>query len=176
MKIVNCKLKIAKGGFTLIELLVVVAVFMILALLVTNSLFSILKSNAKANIMKEIRQNGAYALDVMDKTISGSVIDDAACTGMAGSFLTVKNPVSGAKITFKCDDSSDPAYIASNSAQLTSPTVTIESCGGVFKCETVDSVNKKVTISFTLKQLGAPSRPEEMARQTFTKTIFLRNR
>lgn len=178
MKNKNRKAKILEQGFTLIELLVVVAVFMILAVLVTNSLFSILKSNTKANIMKEIRQNGAYALDVMDKTISASVIDDAACTGAAGSSLTVKNPVSGATINFECKQNTTLGYnyIASDSAQLTSSTVTVEDCGGVLQCEMVDSVNKKVTISFTLKQLGTPARPEETARETFTKTIFLRNK
>jgi len=172
--ILNTKYKL---GFTLIELLVVVAVFMILAVLVTNSLFSILKSNTKANIMKEIRQNGAYALDVMDKAISGGVIDDATCTGAAGSSLTVKNSVSGATINFECKHNIAPDYnyIASDSAQLTSPTVTVENCSGVFQCEKID-FNKKVTISFTLKQLGVSARPEETARETFTKTIFLRNK
>ena len=162
-----------RHGFTLIELLVVVAVFMILAVLVTNSLFSILKSNTKANIMKEIRQNGTYALDVMDKTISGGVIDDAICTGVEDSSLTVKNPVSGETVIFECKG--NPAYIASDSARLTSELVAVENCSEVFRCEKIDS-DKKVTISFTLKQLGTPARPEETARQTFTKTIFLRNK
>jgi len=160
-------------GFTLIELLVVVAVFMILAVLVTNSLFSILKSNTKANIMKEIRQSGAYALDIMDKTISGGVIDDDDCTGTAGPSLAVKNPVSGATVTFECKG--NPAYIASGSARLTSELVAVENCSGAFRCEKIDS-NKKVTINFTLRQRGSSTKPEETARQTFTKTIFLRNK
>ena len=177
MKNKNRKAKILEQGFTLIELLVVVAVFMILAVLVTNSLFSILKSNTKANIMKEIRQNGTYALDVMDKTISGGVIDDAACTGVEGSSLTVKNPVSEETVIFRCNYSSDLAYIASDGAQLTSPTVTVENCPEVFRCEKIDSnKNKKVTINFTLKQRGSSTKPEETARETFTKTIFLRNK
>jgi len=161
-----------RHGFTLIELLVVVAVFMILAVLVTNSLFSILKSNTKANIMKEIRQNGTYALDVMDKTISGSVINNNGCNGYSSS-LTVKNPVSGETVIFECKG--NPAYIASDSARLTSELVAVENCSRVFRCEKINS-DKKVTISFTLKQLGTPARPEETARQTFTKTIFLRNK
>lgn len=148
---------------------------MILAVLVTNSLFSILKSNTKANIMKEIRQNGAYALDVMDKTISGGVIDDAVCTGVESSSLTVKNPVSEETVIFRCNYSSDLAYIASNNVQLTSPTVTVENCSEVFRCEKID-FDKKVTINFTLRQRGSSTKPEETARQTFTKTIFLRNK
>lgn len=167
-------------GFTLIELLVVVAVFMILAVLVTNSLFSILKSNTKANIMKEIRQSGAYALDIMDKTISGGVIDNNDCNGYSSS-LKVKNPVSGATINFECRHNNTPEYnyIASNNAQLTSSVVTVEDCTKVFLCEKIGTdvgSDRKVTISFTLKQLGTPARPEETARQTFTKTIFLRNK
>lgn len=145
---------------------------MILAVLVTNSLFSILKSNTKANIMKEIRQSGAYALDIMDKTISGGVIDNNDCNGYSSS-LKVKNPVSGATVTFECKG--NPAYIASGSARLTSELVAVENCSGAFRCEKIDS-NKKVTINFTLRQRGSSTKPEETARQTFTKTIFLRNK
>jgi len=166
-----------RHGFTLIELLVVVAIFMILALLVTNSLFSILKSNTKANIMKEIRQNGAYALDVMDKTInSGRKIEECL-----PSSLKVTD-VGNQQIAFGC--LSQPSIggltqisLASDSARLTSTNITLENCN-VFTCEEIKSGEGlgKVTISFTLKQLGTPARPEETAQETFTKTIFLRNK
>ncbi len=165
-----------RHGFTLIELLVVVAIFMILALLVTNSLFSILKSNTKANIMKEIRQNGTYALDIMGKTISsGRKIEECL-----PSSLKVTD-VGNQQIAFGC--LSQPIggltqiSLASDSARLTSTNITLENCN-VFACEEIESGEGfgKVTISFTLKQLGTPARPEETARQTFTKTIFLRNK
>ncbi|MDD5466130.1 MAG: type II secretion system protein [Candidatus Omnitrophica bacterium] len=175
-----------RRGFTLIELLVVVAVFMILAVLVTNSLFSILKSNTKANIMKEIRQNGAYALDVMDKTISSSrKIEECK-----SSSLTVTDVGGNQQITFGCLSQSVGGLPqislaskvcsdngCSDNVRLTSTNITLENCN-VFTCEEIESGEGfgKVTINFTLKQLGASTRPEEIARQTFTKTIFLRNK
>jgi len=165
-----------RHGFTLIELLVVVAIFMILALLVTNSLFSILKSNTKANIMKEIRQNGAYALDVMDKTISsGRKIEECI-----PSSLKVTD-VGNQQIAFGCLSQSigglTQISLTSDNARLTSTNITLENCN-IFTCEEIESGEGfgKVTISFTLKQLGTPARSEETARQTFTKTIFLRNK
>ncbi len=176
MKSKNRNVRVLGPGFTLIELLVVVAVFMILALLVTNSLFSILKSNTKANIMKEIRQNGAYALDVMDKAISGGrKIEE--CTP---STLKITN-IDNQQITFSC--LSQPVggltqiSLASDSARLTSTNITLEECN-IFTCEEIRPGEGfgKIAVSFTLKQLGAPTRSEETARQTFTKTIFLRNK
>ena len=150
---------------------------MILAVLVTNSLFSILKSNTKANIMKEIRQNGAYALDVMDKTISsGRKIEKCELSEL------IVTDVGNQQITFSCltqlISGLTQISLASGSARLTSTNITLENCN-VFTCEEIESgegFEKAVTISFTLKQLGTPVRSEETAQETFTKTIFLRNK
>ena len=169
---------LSRRGFTLIELLVVVAVFMTLAVLVANSLFSILKSNAKANLMKEIRQNGNYALDVMDKTISnGRKIKDDCIP----SQLTVVNP-DGQEATFGCltqQISGMPQIsLASGNVRLTSTNITLDNCN-IFTCEKIrpeDDGFGKVTINFTLKQIGVSARSEEIAKETFTKTIFLRNK
>jgi len=159
-------------GFTLIEMLVVTAVFMLLGVLLVSSLFSILKSNTKAELMKEIRQSGGYALSVMSRIITNGIITDADCSA-ANSSIVVKNP-DGGETTFECGG--DPAYIASNSAQLTSTQqVKISSCSNVFQCETIGENVRKVTISFVLIQQGSSPRPEDQAQQTFQKVIVVRN-
>ena len=167
------KLKILEKGFTLIEMLVVTAIFMLLGVLLVNSLFSILKSNTKAELMKEIRQSGSYALDVMSKMITNSVITDTNCS-VASSSIIIKNP-GGGETTFEC--SGDPAYIASNSAQLTSTqSIKVEDdCSSVFQCEVVGENARKVTIHFVLKQQGASPRPEDQAQQIFQRVIMVRN-
>ncbi len=150
---------------------------MILAVLVTTSLFSILKSNAKANLMKEIRQSGNYALDIMDKAISGS----REIKECQPSVLKITNNDSQ-EVVFSClsqiINGMTQISLASDSARLTSTNITLNNCN-VFTCENIkleDESPGKVTISFTLKQIGTSTRPEEIAQETFTKTIFLRNK
>jgi len=162
---------VKKTGFTLIEMLVVTAIFMLLGVLLVNSLFSILKSNTKAELMKEIRQSGSYALDVMSKMITnGEVV--STCPS-SGSSIKIKNP-DGEETTFKCID--DPAYIASESAHLTSiQSIKVEDCNGVFQCEVIGENARKVTIDFVLEQQGSSPRPEDQAQQAFQRVIMVRN-
>ena len=56
-------------GFTLIELLVVVAIMAVIAGITSDLFVSILKGANKANVMNEIKQNGNYVLDVMERNI-----------------------------------------------------------------------------------------------------------
>ena len=166
------KIEKFKKGFTLIEMLVVVAVFMLLGVLLVNSLFSILRSNTKAELMKEIRQSGSYALDVMSKMITtGEVV--STCPS-SGSSIRIKNPDGGETI-FGCGGT--PTSIASGSAQLTNTQqVKISSCSNIFQCEVVGEGARKVTINFILEQKGSSPRLEDQAQQTFQKVIMVRNK
>lgn len=56
-------------GFTLIELLVVVAIMAIIAGISSDLFVSILKGANKANVMNEIKQNGNYVLEIMERNI-----------------------------------------------------------------------------------------------------------
>jgi len=166
---------VKKNGFTLVEMLVVTAIFMLLGTLLVNSLFSILKSNTKAELMKEIRQSGSYALDVMSKMITNGTITNTDCSdcSAAGDSIIIKNP-DGGETTFKC--SGTPARIASNSAQLTNTQLTkVKDCNSVFQCEIIGENARKVTIDFILEQQGSSPRPEDQAQQTFQRVIMVRN-
>lgn len=156
-------------GFTLVELLVVVTVFAFLGLLLTNSLFSILKSNTKSELIKEIRQNGSFALDVMTKKLTGG--SNTRC--YSSPSRVVFDDVGGREITFLCGSD----YIASQSAGITTQLVgqgkfSVTSCA--FSCQNVGAY-RKVTINFTLSQPGTSTRQEELARQSFSKVILVRN-
>jgi len=158
-----------KKGYTLIELLVVLGIFIVLATLLTTSLFSILKTNTKTKLMNAIRQNGSYAMDVMIKEIVGGTISVDNCQSSSDS-LTILNS-NGNEITFSCRGEE----IASDSASLIDTSrMKVVKCDSVFSCEMVGS-NKKVTIDFVLEQKGDASRPEEEAQQDFRKTIIVRN-
>jgi len=160
-------------GFTLVELLVVVAVFAFLGLLLTNSLFSILKSNVKAELIKEIRQNGSFALDVMTKKLTGGLNPECRVDDHSQVEFT---DASGEIITFSCEAN---AYIASKSATATIPLTDstgkfkLSDCS--FTCEEKGTY-QKVKISFILSQAGEPTRREELASQSFSKVILIRNK
>jgi len=168
-----------KSAFTLIELLVVVTIFAGLGILLINSLFAILRSNAKSELIKEIRQNGSFALDVMTKKLTGGQNPVCDITPTSRVSFTDSN---GEEITFSCDTG---GYIASESAgaktALTSnqasgaeDKIKIRLTGCSFDCETVGA-NSKVTISFILSQAGESVRQEELAQQAFSKVILVRN-
>lgn len=58
-----------KTGFTLIELLVVIGIMAVVGGVGTDLFVSILKGANKANVINEVKQNGNYALDIMERNI-----------------------------------------------------------------------------------------------------------
>jgi prepilin-type N-terminal cleavage/methylation domain-containing protein len=168
------------AGFTLVEVLVVILSFGILAVVGSSLFISILKGAAKAEIEKEIKQNGDYAINVMERMIRNA----REISSCSSSSIRIKNP-DGSNTTFSClVNNSQVASIASNSAFLTGRNVTLDSSGGTncfspnlspnltFSC-TSDNP-PKVSISFTLYQKGSTVRPEERAQAKFETTVSLR--
>jgi prepilin-type N-terminal cleavage/methylation domain-containing protein len=158
------------SGFTIVELVVVVAIFAVLGVWLANSLFSILRSNTKAEVIKEIRQNGSFVLELMTKEVTGGINPTCA---EDGSWLSIDQQ-DGQTITFDCNN----GQIASSSANqnnvsfLTSEKVRVSYC--YFSCQ--DSGNgQTVTIDFSLSQAGVSSRQEELAEESFRKVVSVRN-
>lgn len=56
-------------GFTLIELLIIFGIMAIIGGVTSDLLMGIFKGANKASVMNEIKQNGNYALNFMDRTI-----------------------------------------------------------------------------------------------------------
>ena len=124
--------------------------------------FSILKGASKAEITKEVKQNGNYALSVMERMIRNAQKID--CINAPGS-IKITNPDSG-ETTFSLTG----ARVASNSAYLTSEKLSLSSAS--FTCQT--TAPETVTILFTLSQAGAGAKIEEKAQVSFQTTISLR--
>lgn len=161
-----------RNGFTLFEMLMVIFIMGLIIIMGGNLFFSILKGASKAEITKEVKQNGDYALAVMERMIrNAQKIDDCS----TGNSVKISN-LDGGQTEFKCLVDSGVAKIASVSAGLTGNNVTLgASCPGTlsFTCN-LTTVPPKVTISFTLSQKGSPDRPEEAASVPFQTTISLR--
>lgn len=162
-----------KTGFTLIEILIVLGIFGVIAIIGVNMFFAILKGSAKTRILTEVKQNGNYALGVMERMVRNA----RNLESYTGNSITIVN-LDGGKTTFACGDSDGNGIndIASNEASLINDQVAVENCDNVF------SVNPgelgiqpdEVAIDFTLTQAGE-GRGEEKASIDFKTTVTLRN-
>jgi len=152
--------------------LVVVGILATVAIIGTTMFFSILKGAAKTRILAEVKQNGNYALGVMERTIRNG----RDPTG-GGSSITIDAP-DGSPISFSCGDNNGDGItdIASDSASLISNKVEVEDCSSVFSIAAGGPDEPDVvTIDFTLSQAGTTARPEEEAMVDFKATVTLRN-
>lgn len=160
-------------GFTLIEILVVIGVLAIIVVVGSTSFFNLLKGSTKTRTASLVKQNGDYALAVMERMIrSGKIIKNTEVppqeceSGM--SKLKISNP-DGGETEFSCTDNP----ISSNSAKLISDQITVNNC--LFDCQEGGYFDPDVvTIDFTLST-GSPTQPEEFATLNFKTTVVLRN-
>jgi len=162
-----------KNGFTLIEMMVVVGVLGIVAVVGSGAFFSILRGSTKTKTLQAVKQNGDYAMSVMERMIRSARSLISPTTDSIVSSITIKNP-DGGETTFFCGGT--PATIASNGASLLSNEVKVSDCN-IFEVtrgqlETKPAV---VKINFNLSPTGTLNRPEEQAEVNFQTTISLRN-
>lgn len=154
-------------GFTLIEILVVIGVLAIIVVVGSTSFFNLLKGSMKTRTINLVKQNGDYALAIMERMIRNAQKIDSACTSSMDE-ISITNP-DGGSTTFSCTDNP----ISSNSAKLISDQITVNNC--FFDCQEGGYFNPDVvTIDFTLST-GDPTQPEEYATINFKTTVVLRN-
>jgi len=168
-------------GFTLVEILVVVGILGIIVVVASTIFFTTIRSSSKTKVLTTVKQNGDYALTVMERLIRDSQEVSSSCTsGMAS--IKVKR-FDGSEITFSCDLAQ--GLIASSSGQrLTSSDVKVDTCSFDCNCPAAypncasagaKFYPKTITIKFTLSQLAATVRPEEEASVNFQTTVSTRN-
>ena len=156
-------------GFTLVETVVVVFLLGLIVAVSGSLFFAILKGASKAEVVKEVKQNGDYAMNFMIRTIRNA----QSIQSCEASSLTIENS-DQSSTTFYCLIEDSVTKIASGSSALTNKTVTAGSpCSLSFVCQEMDP--PAVTISFTLFQKGAVGqRVEETAQSNFRQTVQLR--
>lgn len=175
-----------KQGFTLIELLVAVAIIAGLGTVLAQSFFTTTRSNTKVEKLTEVKQNGEYALAVMERMIRNARSITATCTS-GGTQATPSAAVvslDGYATTFQCALVDSVTRIASVSSfgteYLTSGSVTLggSSCDGDtlnFYCSSIADTPKGLKVTFQLSQKGAPVDQFEKASTTFQTSISVRN-
>jgi len=163
-------------GFTLIEILVVIGVLAIIVVVGSTSFFNLLKGSTKTRTASLVKQNGDYALAVMERMIrSGKIIENTEvppqeCESGGMSKIKILNP-DGGETEFSCEGDA----ISSNSATLISSQVKVANGNCSFNCQRTNIFEPDVvTINFTL-QAQEDVRPEEKVSIVFKTTVVLRN-
>lgn len=157
-----------KSGFTLIELLVAVGILGIVGGISTIIFFTTLQGTSKSEVVREVKQNGDYALTVMERLIRNATAITSTCDGTPQPTLIIINP-DQSTTQFSL---SATAQIASNAGFLTNNKVSASNLS--FTCTRTPGQPDVVVISFTLSQAGSPTRPAEKASIDFRTTVSLR--
>ena len=186
-KIQNSKFKIRRTGFTLIEVLVTFAIVSVVVTIGSISFFSLLRGANKTEILKEVKQNGDYALSVIELKIRNARDIPSGCDGTVANSITIENP-DASTTTFSCENTGSTQQIREQTSgittYLTGPQVTIGAdcaTAGVasimFSCtlSAVDGVTKNISLGFTWRQANSDSPLTEQAEQTFSSQVTLRN-
>jgi intracellular sulfur oxidation DsrE/DsrF family protein len=132
--------------------------------------FSILKGSTKGRIMAEIKQNGSFAVNTMERMIRNakSVSQDSDA-----SSISIVNQDDGATV-FECTGGN----IASNGAILLDGNrVKVSNCPNIFTLVEGESGRTPafVTINFDLEQAVSSGRVEDKSTMNFTSQVVLRN-
>lgn len=173
-----------KRGFSLLELLVSISIIAVLGTVISQVLFTTLRTNTKTEILKEVKQNGDIALETIQRLIQGARSVSSTCsdTGTTATSLAIVDR-NGETITFSCVLDGTATRIASTSASgteyLTNKTVTLgETCVGTslqFVCTGGGSAPPSIQISFQLTQTGTPGAQYEQGQIQFQSSVSLRN-
>lgn len=177
-----------KKGFSLIELLVVVALVGIIGAITTQVFIAGFKSQGKGEIVKEVKQNGDYALSVIETMVrNASDFSTEADCNQDKTSISIINP-DGYTTIFDC--SLTNGNIASVSAlptttpgptptgiPLTSNKVAVSSCNFRVVCPTPPLSPKYVFVNFVMRQgtvIGQPTPlPENTASLEYSGTFSL---
>lgn len=169
-----------KHSFILIEILVAITIFLVIITTVSNLFFSLLKGSTKVIVTNEAKQNGEYALSVMERMIrNASSIQDmeVECDGTEKAFLTIKNS-DNQLTTFFCPSGTETRIASSSAityAYLTSNNVTVSNCSFVCNLSLGNPAVVKISFSVSQPQSAGFLRPEETITINYSTSVVVRN-
>ena len=172
-------------GFTVLEMVVSIAIVSLVVVVLSQVFFVTLRTNAKTEISKDMKQNGELALESMVRMIQRAKNITSPCisTGTTSQSISIVNNDNGVT-TLECVLDGSVVRLASSSASgttyLTSQNVTL---GGTtcsestleFVCFGASGLPGSVTISFQLSKSGMSSLSFEQSSESFQTTATMRN-
>lgn len=173
-------------GFTLLETLISISVIATVGVLIAQVFFTTTRSNTKTELLKDVKQNGQYAIEVLSRMIRNSLSVETPCdtAGTPLTSLDIKNQ-DGFVTTIGCIADNSVTRIASTSAAigatsqyLTSQNVTLggDSCADLdmtfmLICTALPDQAPKISVSFKMSQKGMPQDQFEKASVLFQTTV-----
>ena len=185
------QIKKKDAGFTLLETLVGMGLLAIISVIVSGALLTTIKSSNKTTSLNNVRQNGDYAIGVMERMIrSSKSVTLLSLPPFNYNDLQIINPDNG-QTDFICGDINGHLLIASQSATANplipattslitytaaSPIEVFPDCNKVFTVipGQLGSYPDTVTVNFSLQQLPGGS-VAEGAQMNFQSKVSLRN-
>lgn len=160
-----------RQGISLIEILVVVAIFAILGIIITRSIFLTLQGSKKSATLVNVRENVDHAMGIIERNLrNANSISECPNSDPAVINYIDQN---GKSSSFSCKDLDlSDSYIASGSARLTSNTIKLVGCS--FTCVPGTSANPPSVI-VNIEAQDAVVVGAQGGDVTTTTQIFLRN-
>lgn len=170
-------------GFTLLEMLISVTIVALVGGILAQAFFTMTRTNTKTERIKDVKQSGEFALEVMERMIRNAREVTSSCPGTSSDTISIRNADNGTT-TFSCLLDNGTPRIASQSGAtaefLTSSSVTLGGslCAASslsFTCTTSGGRPGNIRIAFQLSQLGTPVDQFERSSISLGTTIQLRN-
>lgn len=185
----NEGLPAGRQGFTLLEILISISIAASVGILLAQVFFTTVRTNTKTELLKDVKQNGEYAVGIMERMIRSALRVQSTCTTTGSTLLSIQivNP-NGDTTTFGCLVDGTVTRIASTSSTavteyLTSSNVTIggASCSDAenslsFVCTSYPDQASRVTVSFSLSEIGTPPDKRDQASVEFQTSTAPRNK
>jgi prepilin-type N-terminal cleavage/methylation domain-containing protein len=180
--------KLTKRGFSLIEILVTLVIVGILGTVATQTLINILRNQSKAEIIKEVKQNGDYVLSKMEVEIRNAravgIIGGSSACNTSGYGLTITNPDNSVTnlicINHRLQEQNIPATVPTPLPSpdfLSNALIQVADCTEFFTCNDLGGDTTKIIhIKFTLEQAATNPTVAEQSSQAFESEISLRNK
>jgi prepilin-type N-terminal cleavage/methylation domain-containing protein len=162
-----------KTGFTMIEILVAVAIIGLLSIVISQSIFVSVRSNVKLENMKDLKQNGDYAVGFITRLIQNAKAVNQ-CDSQLG-LLNFDGTVTWVytlfnRVIYQIQNGTnygDPQYITADNLMVPGIAYTCTKIGGIFRT---------VKFSFTISELNSNSQVNyDAPTMPFTTTVNLRN-
>lgn len=156
-------------GMSLFELLIVITIFVIVAGIAGQIIFTTFRGSSKSEVTVNVKQNANNAFSVMERALHSS-LGISSCTSQRVNYFDGEGVLS----SFSCENVGSSGYIASGSARLTDESVTVTSC--TISCTSESGVTSAVIFDITFQQ-ATPSagRPEEESTLQVRTRVLLRN-
>lgn len=152
-------------GFTLIEVLIFISILVVILGICFSFLLITFSGSSKADALKEVKQNGSFALSLMEKFALSAKKVECSSNSLKVTMLDSIIPT-----VFSCDG----VKISSNSSSLTDSNVVVSGC--VFTCTINEGTPAMVEIAFTVKTANDASlRVSEKAGLNFATKVIVRN-